>query len=149
MQTIQLGDETTPSHGMRGRSGRFFAGLHSPHSLQAVGSATVQNLRVSDMENVVYEIAVAPLERYLRQLDIPDASQLYRRVELDFLRENITEEQAFVVGDLWPGGLLLGSSAGPDKVIGVIDIEFSGLGRACTEIWRSCLLICGSIFMVP
>lgn len=37
------------------------------------------------MENVVYEIAVAPLERYLRQLDIPDASQLYRRVEFDFL----------------------------------------------------------------
>lgn len=109
--------------------GCFFAGLHSTHSLQAIGFKAVQNLRVPDMENVVYEIAVAPLERYLRQLGIPDASQLYARVELDFLRENSAEEQAFVVGDLWPGGVLLGNLDGPDKVIGVIDFEFSGLGR--------------------
>lgn len=81
------------------------------------------------MENIVYEIAVAPLEQYLRQLDILDASQLYRRVELDFLRETSAEEQAFVVVDLWPGGVLLGNSGGPDKVTDVIDFEFPGLGR--------------------
>lgn len=34
-----------------------------------------------------------------------------------------------MVGDLWPGGVLLGNSDGPDKVIGVIGIDFSGLGR--------------------
>lgn len=59
----------------------------------------MQNLRVLEIWNVVYEIAVAPLERYLKQLDISDASQLYRRVELDFLREYSAEEQAFLVGD--------------------------------------------------
>lgn len=128
-QTIHSGDETNRYHGIGDRLGCFFAGLHSTQSLQAIGSKAVQNLRVPDMENIVYEIAVAPLERYLRQFGIPDASQLYRRVELDFLRENSAEEQAFVVGDLWPGGVLLGDSDGPDKVIGVIDFEFSGLGR--------------------
>ena len=99
------------------------------HSLQAIGSKAVRHLRNLDMKNVVYEAAVAPIEGYLRQLDIPDASELYRRIELDFLRESSSEEQAFVVGDLWPGGVLLGNSDGPDKVIGVIDFEFSGLGR--------------------
>lgn len=128
-QTIHSGNATTLYHGIGDRLGCFFAGLHSTHSLQAIGFKAVQNLRVPDVENVVYELSVAPLERYLRQLGIPDGSQLYRRVELDFLRENSTEEQAFVVGDLWPGGVLLGNSDGPDKVIGVIDFEFSGLGR--------------------
>lgn len=128
-QTTHLCDETTLYHGIGDRLGCFFAGLHSTHSLQAIGSKGLQNLRNPGIENVVYELSVAPLERYLRQLSIPDASQLYRRVEIDFLRENSTEEQAFVVGDLWPGGVLLGNLDGPDKVIGVIDFEFSGLGR--------------------
>lgn len=34
-----------------------------------------------------------------------------------------------MVGDLWPGGVLLGNSDGPNIVIGVIDFEFSSLGR--------------------
>ena len=88
----------------------------------------MQNPLNPEMKKVVYEAAVAPIEGYLRQLSIPDTSQLHRRVELDFLRENSAERQAFVVGDLWPGGVLLGDSDGPNKAIGVIDFEFSGLG---------------------
>lgn len=73
-QAIHSGDETTRYHGIGDPLGCFFAGLHSTQSLQAIGSKAVQNLRVPDMENVVYEKAVAPLERYLRQFGIPDAS---------------------------------------------------------------------------
>lgn len=129
MQTIHSGDELSSYHEIGDRLGCFFAGLHSTHSLQAIGSKAVQNLRNPDMRDAVYKVAVAPIQGYLRQLDIPDASQFYRRVELDFLREDSAEEQAFVVGDLWPGGVLLGNSDGPDKVIGIIDFEFSGPGR--------------------
>lgn len=90
-QKIHSGDELSSYHEIGDRLGCFLTGLHSTHSLQAIESKAVQNLPNPEMKDVVYEAAVAPIEGYLRQLGIPDTSQLYRRVELDFLRENSAE----------------------------------------------------------
>ncbi|OAS99998.1 uncharacterized protein BDCG_16409 [Blastomyces dermatitidis ER-3] len=52
-------------------------------------------------------------------------------VEQDYERGISGEERSFIIGDLWPGGILIDSSD-PSALmpkLGVIDWEFSGPGR--------------------
>lgn len=111
------------------RLGSFFAALHSNHSLQVVGSNRMDQLRNPNLKSVIYNEVVIPLEACLKRFSISDTSQLYRRVESDFQREDRSEEQSLVVGDLWPGGILLGKADAPDVVVGVVDWEFASLER--------------------
>ena len=111
------------------RLGRFFAALHSKHSLQAVGKKRMDELRNPDVKDFIYNEVVVPVEACLQRFNISDASQLYRRVESDFQRENRIEEQSLVVGDLWPGGILLGKVDAPEDILGVVDWEFASLDR--------------------
>ncbi|MCJ1429514.1 hypothetical protein MMC29_007429 [Sticta canariensis] len=111
------------------RLGSFFAVLHSNHSLQVVGNKRMDELQNPDVKGFIYNEVVVPVEACLKRFNIPDASQLYRRVESDFPRENRMEEQSLVVGDLWPGGILLSKVDAPEDVLGVVDWEFASLER--------------------
>lgn len=89
----------------------------------------MNQLRNPNIKSVIYNEVVLPLEACLKRFNISDTSQPYRRVESDFHRENRTEEQSLVVGDLWPGGILLGKADAPDFVMGIADWEFASYER--------------------
>lgn len=128
-QTL-LSEDMVPSYQNVGvRLGSFFAALHSNHSLQVVGSQRLEELRNPDIKNVIYNEVVVPLEACLKRFDVLDASSLYRRVESDFQHDDRIEEQSLVVGDLWPGGILLGKADAPGDLLGVVDWEFASLEK--------------------
>lgn len=128
-QKILSGDVVAFYQSVGVRLGSFFAALHSNHSLQLVGKKRMDELRNPDVKGFIYNEVVVPIEACLKRFNIPDASQLYRRVESDFRRDNKIEEQSLVVGDLWPGGILLGKVDALEDVLGVVDWEFASLDR--------------------
>jgi hypothetical protein len=111
--------------------GGFFGELHSAQTKSLVGEEYLEEFYNPMVEEVIFEGAVRPIEGYLDKYHISNGPELYRRVLEDFQRINTTEEQGFILGDLWTGGILVGPST--NDAIGVIDWEFSGLGRGVSS----------------
>jgi hypothetical protein len=120
------------------RLGNFLADLHSKSTLDAVircrsgnGEDGLTSFQNSNLKEVVRDAAVLPIKGYLDKFNVPDAEKLYRIVQQDFEREYVDGERCFIVGDLWPGGILIGDLESDSAVpkLGVIDWEFSGPGR--------------------
>ncbi len=109
--------------------GNFFAELHSPRTLNIIGPERILRFHNPDQREFVLQEAIAPVEGILQTYGIPDPAELCRRIKEDFLRESSEEEKAFVLGDLWPGGILLGEEEMEKQSPGVIDWEFAGWGR--------------------
>lgn len=111
------------------RIGQFFAELHSPSARQLVRTATSGNLENAFTKDLVLQSAVMTIKEYLTRFKIPNAQMLFPRVLADYQRVNMPEEQCFILGDFTPGSVLLAASGGGTQAIGVIDWEFSSIGR--------------------
>ncbi|KAF3484094.1 uncharacterized protein GIQ15_03418 [Arthroderma uncinatum] len=123
--------------------GEFFADFHAEETLNSIKSygndPTMTWFENGSMKEVVREAAVSTIRRYLCQFNCVESEELSKIVEEDFERQEVFDgEQCFNVGDLWPGGILIGlpsktsqdlTAVVEENNIGVIDFEFSGLGR--------------------
>ncbi|KAI9884337.1 MAG: hypothetical protein M1823_003876 [Watsoniomyces obsoletus] len=110
--------------------GNFFADLHSPRTLNILGPEEISKFHNPDKRDFILKEAVAPIEGILKTYGVPDAAELCQSIKADFERETSDQEKAFVLGDLWPGGILLGNDVSKRKSPpGVVDWEFAGLGR--------------------
>ena len=118
------------------RLGQFFAELHSPRIWRRIGPARMKEFENPTMKDFIFQVAVAPLQSRLERFGIPDASELYRRAEADFRSEDqdianaLHQEQSFILGDLWTGGILVENNIHDPDLVGVIDWEFAGAGRS-------------------
>jgi hypothetical protein len=111
------------------RIGEFFARLHSPNSLEQVSISTSGDLQNNLVKDLVLQAAVMTIEDYLTRFDIPGVHKLFSRVLADYQRDDLPLERCFALGDFTPGAVLLAVSGDGDQPIGVIDWEFSGVGR--------------------
>ncbi|KAK2793242.1 hypothetical protein FQN52_001890 [Onygenales sp. PD_12] len=117
------------------RLGHFFADLHSKSTLKAImtsaGSHDLLDFRNPSMVDMVRDAGVSTTRKYLAKHGIRDFVNLSQIVEEDYERGISDEERCFIVGDLWPGGILVGDLEASTSVpkLGVIDWEFSGPGR--------------------
>ncbi|PGH17960.1 hypothetical protein AJ79_00859 [Helicocarpus griseus UAMH5409] len=131
---MMLSDETFWRSSGR-KPGHFFADLHSSSTIQAitqyVGADDLPNFKNPSMIDMVRDAAVSTIKGYLDRHGITDSLHLSRVVEQDYERGISDEERCFIVGDLWPGGILIGNPESCTSVpkLGVIDWEFSGPGR--------------------
>ncbi|KAK2806845.1 hypothetical protein FQN51_005645 [Onygenales sp. PD_10] len=122
-------------HSIGQRLGHFFADLHSKSTLEAImtsaGSHDLPNFRNPSMADMFRDAAVSTMRKYLAKHGIRDFVNLSQIVEEDYERGISDEERCFIVGDLWPGGILVGDLEASTSVpkLGVIDWEFSGPGR--------------------
>ena len=111
------------------RIGEFFAQLHSPSSLELIRTAISGNDEKPLSKDLVLQAAVMPLKEYLARYNIPDTQKLFSRVLAEYQREKMPVEQCFTLGDFTPGAILLASAGDGSQSMGVIDWEFSGIGR--------------------
>jgi len=68
------------------------------------------------------------IKDYLTRFNIPGVHSLSSRVLTDYQRDDLPMERCFALGDFTPGAVLLAVSDG-DQPLGIIDWEFSGVGR--------------------
>jgi hypothetical protein len=111
------------------RIGEFFSQLHSPDSRELVRTATCGDLENPLVKDLILQAAVMTVEQHLTRFNIADAQMLFSRVLADNQRVNMPAEQCFVLGDFTPGAVLLAASGDGSQPMGIIDWEFSGLGR--------------------
>ncbi|KAK2810849.1 hypothetical protein FQN50_002672 [Emmonsiellopsis sp. PD_5] len=117
------------------RLGQFFADLHSKSALEAImtsaGSHDLPDFQNPSMVDMVRDAAVSTMRKYLPKHGIHDFVNLSQIVEEDYERGISDDERCFIVGDLWPGGILVEDLEASSSVpkLGVIDWEFSGPGR--------------------
>ena len=112
------------------RIGEFFGQLHSPESRELVKASISRNREIALGKDLIFQEAVMPIKKHLAQFNIPNAEVLFNRVLEDYQRANLPSEQCFVLGDFHPGSVLLPTEFGDgSQTLGVIDWEFSGLGR--------------------
>jgi aminoglycoside phosphotransferase (APT) family kinase protein len=112
------------------RVGEFFGQLHSPESRAKVKIANSETFKNSLAKDLILQEVVIPIQKHLTQFNIPNASALSHRVLEDYQRSKLPSEQCFVLGDFTPGTILLPAECGDgSQTLGVIDWEFSGLGR--------------------
>lgn len=111
------------------RIGEFFGQLHSPGSRDLARMAVSGDLANPLSKDLILQAAVITIDEYLTQFDIPNAKILFSRVLADYQRVNTPAEQCFVLGDLTPGAVLLAAPGDGSQSMGIIDWEFSGLGR--------------------
>ena len=130
--TISL--DSPSAYALGSRLGKFFADLHSRQTFEKVFAKGIPRITVCDCDSrrFIYEATVLPVLTYLEDFHISDASELYRRVYSDFVRPDEPSERSFVLGDSWPGAILVGRLPGEDLVTGVIDWEFASEGRGIT-----------------
>lgn len=119
-----------PYRTLGARIGDFFGHLHSSESRAKVKTANSGTFENSLVKDLILQEAVIPIQKHLTRFNIPNASILFRRVLEDYQRANLPSEQRFVLGDFTPGAILLPTERGDGwQTLGVIDWEFSGLGR--------------------
>jgi hypothetical protein len=136
------------------RIGVFFGRLHSPSTLRDAAFKGDDNWNVEDsLANnfgfeVVLDCAINPIKsklaKYVPQVSkarkvSKTADELWSIVLDNFTRSVSSEEQSFVLGDFYPGSVLLPQNVQVGSQIGVIDWEFSGLGRGLHGDLAQCL----------
>jgi Phosphotransferase enzyme family len=132
------------------RTGQFFANLHSQTTLDLVlHSSSISNLTNSFAFDVVVDNCIKPIgDKLLQYLPNPNAppsheadyaENLFKRVLDNFVTPTPPAEQSFVLGDFYPGSILLPNDANSDSPIAVIDWEFSGLGKGPHADMSQCL----------
>jgi aminoglycoside phosphotransferase (APT) family kinase protein len=89
------------------------------------------------------------IEDYLTQFYIPGVHTLFSRVLVDYQRDRLSMERCFTLGDFAPGAVLLAVSGDGDQPIGVIDWEFSGVGRGPDEDMSQFLALDGCLSQKP
>jgi hypothetical protein len=89
--------------------------------------STSGNLENPLIKDLVLQAAVMPVKDYLERCEIPFAQGLYDRVVSDYQRTNVPAENCFALGDFTPSAVLIATSG--QQPLGIIDWEFSGVGR--------------------
>ena len=110
--------------------GLFFARLHCPSTYATVWQHFYDKFSCNDKaaRELVFNMTVKPVEERLRAYGYEDARELSRRIHTDFNEPLDTSAQSFVLGDAWPGAVLVEICEGEDPAVGVIDWEFAGFG---------------------
>lgn len=121
------GSQHSKYYNIGSRLGQFMGDLHSPERILLDTDTSPSDLTAK--RDVELKWAVKPIEQHLVRYDIPDATELYRRVLEDFERTHGTNEQSFALGDLTPSAILVGTTSEEPIPLGVIDWEFAGRGR--------------------
>lgn len=117
------------------RLGEFFARLHSLPMYHLVNKSCPESFvdhGISSRE-LIYKMMIAPIEGYLRQFAVSDASELSRRAMADFQQADDDAVRSFVLGDCWPGAILANLNHPENPIVSVIDWEFVGFGRGVTS----------------
>ena len=116
------------------RLGEFFAKLHSQsaYHLVSLQYPTYFQDRDDTSKKLIYQLTVLPIEGYLNDFAIADAAELSRRVAADHHGADSDSVRSFVLGDSWPGAILVNAIDPASPAISVIDWEFAGIGRGVT-----------------
>ncbi|KAF8863044.1 hypothetical protein BDZ45DRAFT_147357 [Acephala macrosclerotiorum] len=140
--------EALRANSIGSKIGRFFSSLHSSTTRELVrkfpqcttysGTSDSRDFSgqklpdlVSPLTNeLILQKVVSPVEVRLAEVFSPGTCQkLYQRVLSDDQRVTLMGEQCFVLGDFRPDAILLEGPDSESEEIGVVDWEFSGLGR--------------------
>ncbi|KAF3940444.1 hypothetical protein ABW19_dt0204749 [Dactylella cylindrospora] len=123
--------------------GAFLGELHSPAVRRSVRDEDVKVFNSGGQRELVRDAAVTPILQILKELkrtavegdsihDL-DVEAISIAVESEFDRCPSKEEECFVIGDFWTGGILLYPSPPEgtvdEKLTGIIDFEFANVGK--------------------
>jgi hypothetical protein len=119
------------------RLGTFFSLLHSKRSFFRIVDDPLLGrdyLSNPTMPSSIMELAIQPILPHLLSTTLvspSEASALYARIEANFLRPTLDDEKSLVLGDCWPGAILVDPETSDSKPtdIGIVDWEFACLGR--------------------
>jgi hypothetical protein len=121
------------------RVGTFLAQLHSKATVRKILQTSSRDSLVNSFGfDVVFDNCIKPIQAKLQKYtpdERKDASwknsieAWNKHILENFCRPNAPDEESFVMGDCYPGSILLPIDISPDNPVSVIDWEFSGIGR--------------------